>query len=141
MFVISQNWTIPASLVLKCSQRSNWMRNSLPRITNRNFIFDSPICGKLLKIKKRKRILSQWFQIIRGPLIDSPFNGPVLCKTFQINADFLINQSNIFQQDTLHPSFISNKHLRSPWQNFLETSTFYRIFTSFHSKWGVLYFL
>ena len=52
---------------------------------------------------------------------------------FQINADFLINQ---LTKDTLRLSFISNKNLRPPSQNLLETSTFYHTFTSFHSGWG-----
>ena len=38
------------------------------------------------------------------------------------------------------PYLISKTTLRSPSQNFLETFIFYRIFTSFHSRWGVAHF-
>ena len=38
------------------------------------------------------------------------------------------------------PYLISKTTLRSPSQNFLETFIFYRIFTSFHSRWIVVYF-
>ena len=39
-----------------------------------------------------------------------------------------------FTQETLHPSFISKRNLRSPQQKFFETSTFYHIFTIFIRK-------
>ena len=47
---------------------------------------------------------------------------------------------NIFTQDTLQPFYIPNKNLRSPSQTLSETSTFYYIFSIFHSEWGVPYF-
>ena len=46
----------------------------------------------------------------------------------------------IFIQSIWDCSFISEKKLCSPWNKLLETSTFYPIFTSFHSGWGVRYF-
>ena len=52
----------------------------------------------------------------------------------------IIDHKNVFTQDTLHTSFISQKNLRSPSQTLLQTSTFYCIFNSFCSGWGVLCF-
>ena len=55
---------------------------------------------------------------------------------FQVNANFAINQlKNIFAQNTWHCFFRASKNLRSPSQNFLKTSTFHPIFTSFYSGW------
>ena len=45
----------------------------------------------------------------------------------------IIDHKNVFTQDTLHTSFISQKNLRSPSQTLLQTSTFYCIFNSFRS--------
>ena len=55
---------------------------------------------------------------------------------FWATIDHKIN----FTQNILHSSFISKKDLCSSSQMLLELSTFYPIFTSFHSGWGVLYF-
>ena len=52
------------------------------------------------------------------------FSQQMKCAIFRINTNLLIIQQNIniFTQETLFHSFISNKNLRSPLQNFLEIS-------------------
>ena len=49
-------------------------------------------------------------------------------------------KETFLHKDTLHCYFVSKKKLHSLSQNLLETSTFYHIFTCFHSGWGVQYF-
>ena len=53
---------------------------------------------------------------------------------FQVNADFLINQLKKYFHTRPYTPPLFKKKLRSPLQNFLETSTFYHVFTSFHSE-------
>ena len=48
--------------------------------------------------------------------------------------------NKIFLHKTAYAPPALQKILRSPSQNILETFTFYFIFPSFHSGWGVLYF-
>ena len=53
------------------------------------------------------------------------------CAMLQIKTSLLVIYQivNIFKQETLYPSFISEKNWRYPSQEFFETSTFYSIFT------------
>ena len=56
-----------------------------------------------------------------------------------MNTQFLQSQQTNYNLQTLLCSLLS-KTLNTPSQKFLQTSTFYHIFTSFHDGWEVQYF-
>ena len=92
--------------------------------------------------KKYVLYITQVFRKIHFLPPANQFSAQVRCAVFQIKTNLLVIYQiiNIFTQETLYPSFISKKNLRSPLETIFETSTFYHIFYYFKQRVRIVIF-